>query len=153
MFSKGPPPSMFSKKPLLTSSVNFGKKIRYRHSPIGPNAPRGSSNFASCQDFHKKSMKRNNHVSFHVPGHDTTNFDTSNNVNVVDDSVPMYCHNARGLGTAGSDRHYMHDTNQGHDYSHLSCTNQGGHQGYGYSDLSHNNHSSGRTNVNNNMHQ
>ena len=46
-FSKGPPPSIFSKGPIADDKVNYGKKIRDMHSPSDPNTPVDSPNFAS----------------------------------------------------------------------------------------------------------
>ena len=94
-FSKGPPPSLFSKGPVTDDNVNYGQKIRSMHSLSDPNTPTDSSNFASLCESHQKAQK-GNRASFHVPGHDSTNFDTPD-LNPHDDSVPMYHNTADQL--------------------------------------------------------
>ena len=105
-FSKGPPPAKFAKGPPSDLGTNFGKKIRDMHSPDDHHTPTDSRNFAVRRDYHAR--KENNRASFHVPGHDSMNYDTPDYNDKSGAAVPMFTNQSSGnFGAQGS-------TNVGH---------------------------------------
>ena len=86
------------------------KKIRNMHSPPDPNTPTDSSNFASLRESHQKAHKGNDRASFHVPGHDSVNYDTQDH-NLNNDLVPMYHNTVDQSDDHRGSRYNYSDTN------------------------------------------